>query len=395
MKRLLLIVILTLNATVAFSQQTLFLDKKYDETLALSKALKKPIVLFFYANWCPHCNAMKREVFTDSTVTALYRKEYICMGVDATTPYGNELKAKFKDKFKVSSFPTFAFLDDHENLLFCISAELNKNRFLATGTETLLPENQLPAIREAFNSDPSNPDKCLKYINLFKRTGLDATPIVQKYFNAVSPENKISGISWRIIYSGLNNFDTDEFKYILQNKEGFSKVADPSRVDKKILSTIEETFKPLIEKVDTIGYNKKRIVAESFKINKIDSLLYRLDLQIVSQTNNWKKYQRITSDNVERYSWNDTVLLYDICTTYYEMINDRRALLQAAEWSKHLLSLGITMDRYVITSKLLMKAKDYKQALEVAQKGKNYAEAMGFNSTEISAVMADIKKHTL
>lgn len=386
-----------LNAGLVFSQQkqTLFLDKKYDESLVVAKAQKKPLVVFFYANWCPHCNAMKREVFTDSTVTSFYRKNYICLGVDATTPYGNELKARFKDKFKVSSFPTFAYLDSNENLLYCISAEMNKERFLSTGTETLLPENQLPTAMEAYTNDPSNADKCLKYINMYKKTGLDATPIVQKYLNAVSPENKISGMSWRIIYNGLSNFDTDEFKFVLKNKEAFSKVADPSRVDKKIVSAISETFKPLIEKVDTLNYNKKRIVAESFKMNKVDSLLYHFDIQIVSQTNNWKKYQKITSDNVEKYSWNDTVLLYDICTTYYEMINDRKGILQAVEWSKHLLSLGATMDRYILTSRLLTKAKDYKQALEVAQKGKDFADGMGFNSTEISTLIADIKKRTL
>src|SRR4051812_43656601 len=110
MKNCILVLVMMLNIAAASGQkQTLFLDKSYDEALVLSKKEKKPIVIFFYANWCPHCNNMKNEVFTDSTVTALYRKNYVCMSVDATTSYGEELKTKFKDKFRVPSFPTFAF----------------------------------------------------------------------------------------------------------------------------------------------------------------------------------------------------------------------------------------------------------------------------------------------
>ena len=396
MKKLIFILILSLNTAAVFSQsQTLFLDKNYDQSLALSKSEKKPLAIFFYANWCPHCNVMKKEVFTDSTVTAFYRKNYICIAVDATTSYGEELKAKFKDKFKVPSFPTFAFLDNNENLLFCNNGEMKKERFLSTGNDVLQTENQLPYIRETFYNDFSNPDKCLKYITMIRKCGLDATPIAQKYFSTLNPENKITDISWRILSNGINDFDSEEFKFIIQNKEAFSKVASPSRVDKKIIYTISETLKPLAEKVDTINYEKKRIVAESFHIQKIDSLLYRFDIQVVSQTNNWKKYQKITSDNVEKFSWNDTVLLYDICTTYLEAINDKKGLLLAVSWSKHLLSLGDSIDRYILTSKLLMKLKDYKQALEFAQKGKTFADNLGLNSAEISSVIADIKKHNL
>ena len=393
-KKFILVFFLILNTSAVFSQtQTLFPDKKYDETLALAKAEKKPLIILFYATWCPHCNKMKKEIFTDSTVVAFYTKNFVRMAVDTESDYGKELKTKFHSKFRVNSFPAFVFLDSDETLLYCVSGELKKDDFISEGTNVLLPENQIPNMKKTFYDDFSNADKCLKYISTIKKAGIDATPITQKYLSKKTEEEKFTEINWKVFAYGINDFDTEEFKFVVKNKDAFAKVVSQKRVERKLLYTISETLKPFVDKVDTINYDKKRLVAEAFQMRKVDSLLYRLDIQIVSQTTNWKKYQKIILDNIEKYSWSDTVLLYDICTTYFEAINDKKGLLQAAEWSKHLLSLNESMDRYILTTKLFMKLKDYKQALEYAQKGKALADSLGLKGEEINTLLAEVQKH--
>ncbi|MGV3696076.1 thioredoxin family protein [Flavobacterium sp.] len=394
MNRIILLLFLTFTAS-AVSQQTLFIDKNYNETLALAKSEQKPLLIMFYANWCPHCNTMKKEIFTDGAVSDFYSENFLCMSVDTESAYGKELKTKFQNKFRINSFPTFAFLDPNENLLYCTAGEFKKEKFLSEGKDVLVQENQLPYIKNAFLTDTTNPDKCLKYIIAVRKAGFDATLIAQKYLNTVAPESKISEINWKIFSNGINNFDTEEFRYLVQNKEAFAKVSSPARVDKKIAYTISETLRPLVERMDTITYNKKRLAAQSLQIRKVDSLVYRFDIQLLSQTGEWKKYQKITTDNVEKFSWNDTVLLYDICTTYFQNITDKKGLQQAAEWGKRLIALNGTVDRYVVTSKLLMKLKDYKQAMEFAQKGKSFADGLGFKSAELDGLLADIKKQNL
>ena len=394
MKKIILSLLIAFNFT-AFGQQTLFTDKKYEETLALAKAENKPIVLMFYATWCPHCNTMKKETFTDQAVINFYTKNFVCMAVDSESESGKNLKNKFKDRFKVVSLPTFAFLDTNEKLLYCTSGEFKKDKFIAEGKDVLLPENQMGNIRTAFLNDVSNPDKCMKFIINLRKAGFDATSTAQKYLNTVAPESKISEINWKIYSNGINDFDTEEFKFLVQNKDDFAKVASASRVDKKILYTISETLKPLVDRVDTASYDKKRLIAQSYQIRKVDSLVYRFDLQLVPQTNNWKKYQKITSDNVERFSWNDATVLLDICNTYYQSVNDKKGLSQAFEWSKHLLSLGESIDKYIVASKLLMKMKDYKQAMAYVQKGKAFADGLGFKNQELNILSEEIKKHNL
>lgn len=394
LKRLILVLFLTLNA-MAYSQQTLFIDKKYDESLALSRAEKKPLLIMFYASWCPHCNTMKKEVFTDNEVANFYSQNFVCMAVDAESDYGKQLKVKFIDKFRVSSYPTFTFLDNNETLLYCTSGEFKKDKFLAEGKDILLPENQLPGVKKAFDSDVSNADKCLKYIIMYRKAGFDATAIAQQYIKTIKGEDKFTETNWKVYSNGINNFDTDEFRFIVQNKDAFAKVASPTRVEKKINYTISETLRPLIEKVDTISYDKKRLAALSFNNRKIDSLVYRSDMQIVSQTTNWKKYQKVTTDNVEKFSWRDSQALYEICNTYYETVKDKKGLLQAAEWSKHLLTLNQSIDNYVLTIKLLTKLKNYKEASVYAENGKAFADRLKLNNEELNNLVEDVKKHNL
>ena len=393
-KHFILVFLLSLSTSSVFSQkQTLFTEKKYNEALSLSKLEKKSLVILFYAKWCPHCNKMKNEIFTDSTVTNLYRKNFICMAADVDTQNSKDLRTKFINQFKVTSCPTFAFIDSNENLLYCTSGEFKKEDFILEGKDVLLVENQLPTIKKEFQNEISNPNKCLNIITV-RKAGLDATLITQKYFNTINEKERFSDINWKIFANGINNFDTDEFKFVVKNKEAFSKIVSPSRIDKKLLYTISETLKPYIETVDTINYDKKRLVAKSFQVRNIDSLVYRFDVQMLSQTENWRKYQAVNSANFEKFSWNDTVVLTDICNTYLEAINDKKGLLLAVNWSTHLLELSESKDRYVLKTKLLIKLKEYKQAAEVAKKGKTFVDGLGLNSDDINTLLEQIKKHT-
>lgn len=393
--RFLLIFFLSFTTSLVLGQkQMLFIDTKYEEALAVAKTEKKPLAMLFYTNWCPHCKKMKSEIFTDNEVVKFYQDNFVCMAVDADSAEGKDLRAKFISQFKVTSFPTFAFIDTSENLLYCNSGEFKKEAFIAEGTGVLMPENQLPNIKKAFESEPSNPDKCLKYIIALRLSNLDATPVAQKYFSTKTEEERFSEINWKVFSNGINNFDTPEFKFVIKNKEAFGKVVSPTRVDKKIAYTISEVLKSYADVSDTINYNKKRSVAQSFELRKIDSLIYAFDLQILSQTSNWKKYQKVTLDNVGKFSWNDTTTLFKICDTYLKEINEKKGLSQAVIWSKHLLSLNESKDKYILATKLLLKLKNYKQAAEMAQKGKSFVENVGFNADELNALLEQIKKQS-
>lgn len=372
-------------------KQTLFLDKNLDEVIKQSKIEKKPIVVMYYATWCVHCNKMKNDIFVDADVINFYNSNFICMAVDAESAEGTNLKNRFQSKFKVKSYPTFTFIDSNENLLSCISGEFKKDEFINEGKNALIPDNQFNNVKSKFNADVSNPDNCLKFITIARKAGFDATPITQKYLKTKTKEELFSELNWRIMANGINDIEADEIKLIAANQSEFAKVSSPTRVEKKLVFIASDNLKSYAELSDTINYNKKRPIAASFKIRKVDSLLFRFDLMIAERTTNWKKYETVALANVEKFAWKDSNTLIEISSTFLAFINDKNGINSAINWTKQALSLGESIEKYIIISKLYLKEKDIKNALEFAEKGKTTATNFGWKTDEIDKLITEIK----
>jgi thioredoxin-related protein len=376
----------------AFAQkQTLFLDKEYDAAIKQSKLEKKPIVVMFYATWCEHCKKMKNEIFIDTDVINYYNSNFICMAIDSESKEGTDLKNRFQSKFKVKFYPTFAYMDSNETLLNCVAGELKKEEFIKEGQIALNPESQYSTIKNQFYQDVSNADNCLKHIVFARKAGLDATPIAETYLKTKQEQDWISDLNWRIMANGINNIEAKEVQFINSHKEEFAKVSSPVRVEKKLVFLTVDNLKPLAELTDTINYFKLRPIAESFKIRKVDSLLFKFDLLICENATNWKKYQQTAETSVEKFAWKDSNALMQISTFYLTFIDDKKALLNAIIWSKQALLLGESLNKYALIAKLYIKQKEYKNALEYAQKGKLAATNYGWKSDEIDALLLEIK----
>lgn len=381
-------------STTTFAQnQTLFLDTNYDIALAQSKKENKPIALLFYAKWCSHCKKMKEEIFIDADVIKLFSTSYICLAVDAESAEGIALKNKLQSKFLVKSYPTFAFIDSNENLLYCISGEFKKDAFILEGTKALVPENQFNVVKDKFNADPSNAENCLRYIIITRKAGFDATSITQKYLKTKSEAELFTELNWKILANGINNIDAKEVPFIVAKKEEFAKVVTLSRIEKKLIYMVSDNLKPLADLGDTLHYNKKRPIAASFQIRKVDSLLFRYDLTINEYSQNWKNYKKTAEFSVDKFVWKDSYTLVNISNNYLAHLDDKKSLDLAVSWAKQALTLGESLDKYLLIVKLYAKEKDYTNAMLYANNAKTVATNFGWKTEELDKLLVDLKKH--
>jgi len=77
------------------------------EGLQLARDLQKPIVIDFYADWCPPCLALEKKFFSRSDIASLSEK-FVMIRVDATTE--TEEVKRVIDKYKVVGWPTVLLL---------------------------------------------------------------------------------------------------------------------------------------------------------------------------------------------------------------------------------------------------------------------------------------------
>ncbi len=97
--------------------------KSLSEAQELAKENGKKVMLFAEAEWCGYCQKMYKEVFPNQTVQDSLHKYFYPVKVDIESDQkivfnGSSLtKRQLARKFRVSSTPTFIFLDQDGNTI--------------------------------------------------------------------------------------------------------------------------------------------------------------------------------------------------------------------------------------------------------------------------------------
>ncbi|QSW89016.1 MULTISPECIES: thioredoxin fold domain-containing protein [Flavobacterium] len=362
----------------------------YKTALETAKTNGKPVFVMLFADWCPHCNLMKKEVFSDPSVMDFLNKNYVCIWKNIEKEEGTALK----NKFKTRSLPAFLFLDSNETLLYALKGEMKKQDFLAEANYALNPKFQLPYLEKEFLADPGNVTKFFTYLNTLKK-GADRTELsipTHIYLNTQSDQQLVTETNWRVIANGVTDIKSREFQYVLQHQKDFAAVASQNRVDRKIENIVTELLRPLVDGMDTVNYYKQREVAKSIRLQKTDSLVFKFDLTLAERTENWKFYKKVTSEDTEKLAWNDASFLKDIGQTYLKHIDDADDLKKSISWVKHSLELSDSFDGNLLAARLYNKIKDKKSALKYAKDAKAIGKEMGWNTNDVDTLLAELAK---
>ncbi|MCD0465459.1 thioredoxin family protein [Flavobacterium sp. ENC] len=363
-------------------------DTAYKTGLETARTANKPLFVMLYADWCPHCNLMKKEVFSDPAVMDFLKKNYVCLWKNIEKEEGKMLK----DKFNTKSLPTFLFLDANETLLYALKGEMKTAAFLTEATYALNPKMQLPYLEKEFLADASNATKFFAYLNTLKKgkDRTDLSPPTHLYLNTQSDAQLISETNWRVIANGVTDINSREFQYVLKHQKEFAAVASQNRVDRKLESIVSELLRPLVDNLDTVNYYKQREIAKSIRLQKTDSLVFKFDLTLAERTEKWQFYKKVTLEDIQKLVWNDASFLKDIGQTYLKHITDTDALKKSILWVKHSLELNDSYDGNLLTARLYTKIKDKKSALKYAEKAKVICTEMTWNTKDVDVLLAEL-----
>ncbi|WP_264550929.1 thioredoxin family protein [Flavobacterium sp. N2038] len=364
-------------------------DIPYQKVLETAKLQGKPLFVMLYADWCPHCNLMKKEVFSDPKVIEFLKKNYVCTWKNIEKEEGITLKNKFNTK----SLPTFLFIDPaNETLLYALKGEMKTPEFLTEANNALNPKLQLPYLEKIFLDDPSNSDKFFTYLNTLKK-GKDRTDLsipTHTYLNTQSDAQLVSETNWRVIANGVTDIKSREFQYVLNHQKEFAAVASQNRVDRKIESIVTELLRPLVDNLDTVNYYKQREVAKSIRLQKTDSLVFKFDLTLAERTEKWQFYKSVTLEDTQKLVWNDASFLKDIGNTYLKHIKDTESLKKSIFWVKHSIELNDSYDGNLLLARLYNKIKDKKLALQYAKDAKEICTEMTWSTKEVDTLLAEL-----
>lgn len=388
-KQAFIILLMLLSSTLKAQKPSInFIENDYKATLEKSKASNKTIFVMVYATWCTHCSKMKSTVLKDATVISFLNSNFINLMMDSETAIGKD----FMKKYNIKSFPVFLFLDEKETHLYSTSGEFTSEEFLAEAQKALNPNTQLPYLEKKVNDDIRNPENCLIYLNALRKS-IDSDKsddITAKYLAAQSKDQLITPINWKIVAFGVNNLDSKGFETIISNQNDFAKVASPKRVEAKIVSVVKKTLTQNMNHLDSISYSKNRILAKKLHLTKVDSLVFKYDLQMYEGIKSWKNYQQTTLESAQKLAWNDYSTINSISKICIEHISDREALKKAITWAKRSVELNTAAENTLLLARLYHKINDKKNAIENAQKAKAIITAMNWDSKDVDQFLKEL-----
>jgi len=78
----------------------------YDEALNLSARSGKPVMIYFWADWCTYCNKYRVETLSDSAVVKILGEDFVLLSIDV-----NNDQEGIASIYGVQVMPTTLFVD--------------------------------------------------------------------------------------------------------------------------------------------------------------------------------------------------------------------------------------------------------------------------------------------
>lgn len=370
-----------------FSQSSIsYSESGLNRALNRAKIENKPVLLWCYATWCPHCKTMKAEVFTNNEVADYFNKTFICVSQDMEKEEGIDLNKKLK----ITSFPTFVFYNSDGTTIYRVEGELKSEAFIQEGKNALTPKRQLPYLKLHFERDVSNSANCYEYLRALKKGGMDYSTVVKSYFATQSDRQLLSEINWMIISNGVTDITSREMQFVISHQTEFSTIASPARVKRKLDYLVKELLYPLVESTDTVNYHANRRLAAQIHFFSTDSLIFCFDLRIYQLTKNLNAYRETCLQSTKIYAWNNHTQLNDIAGIFLNNLSDKKALLNAEQWAQRSLALDEQYDTYMLCARLYLKLNNMKDAIAMASKAKNLSARYGWEGVEAEKLLNEL-----
>ena len=384
-----LLFLLLISGQISVAQTAIiFSENGLEAALEQGKAENKTVMVWCYASWCPHCKTMKETVFTNSQVAAFFSRYFVCTAQNMEKGVGIELHKELK----INSFPTFVFYNSKGEIVYRVEGEFKPAAFITEGNNALNPQKQLPWLKQQFEKDLSNSEKCFAYIRLLKKAGMDLSGPVNQYFATQTDKQLLSELNWQIFSNGISDFNSPVFRFVITHQKEFAQIASAERVKRKLVYEVKALLYPLVETLDTINYPQKRELAAQIQSYSTDSVIFNFDLKILEFSQNWEKYATSCLQFADKFAGNNHSQLYDIAGNFLKHIDSTGSLNQALSWAKRSLSLDETYDSYLLCARIYKKLNDTPNAVKMAENAKNLASKFGWEGTEAEQLLKELKQ---
>ncbi len=215
MKKLLLILLISLCNIVGFSQIKMF-DGSLDEAQKIAKAEGKTIMIMCSATWCGPCKAVERNVLTKEEFYGYINDKFIFIKhmLDIADP------DKLVERFNITAYPTFLFLNHKgEEVTRVLGATNNAQEFADHIKRCTQVENSHQWHKEEMSRNPSHTINYAIFLETQCGMKEKSSELLASFMAVEKIENIVTKENISFFLKKINRFDSPILKDLLQKIE--------------------------------------------------------------------------------------------------------------------------------------------------------------------------------
>jgi len=375
---LLFIFSMSASYTVAQNRSIEFNHGTFSEILAQAKKENKMIYIDCFTVWCGPCKWMAKNVFTNDTVADFYNKNFINAKIDMEKGEGIEIAKKYG----INAYPTLLYINGDGVQMHRICGAAPAKEFVEMGKDALSSDKQLASFTKKFNDGKTSAAIAKIYFGMLSNACQTFGSEANKYFENIKKEELYTRSNWEIIYSFVNDLNSNTFQTLEKEREAFAKLYTKDSVDAKIMDVYLNGMYNNMGKNNIKTYDVFKAKLRNLNIKNADKEILLADIQNDQRQQNWEAYSNNAVLYIENYNISDAGELNAFAWTFYEQVDNKEKLEKAASWAKKAVE---TINNYALNDthaavlfKLGKKAEAQaaaEKAIELAKKEEADASA--------------------
>lgn len=310
---------------IKFEQDT------FQNILTKAKKEKKLVFLDAFASWCGPCKMLERNIFPQKEVGDFYNTNFINAHFDMEKGEGISIARKYG----INSYPTLLFIDGDGVIIYKTSGYMSVPEFINIGKSAINPENKIENKIAKFNEGESDPEFLIDLIkNTYSTDFSFAKKVAERYFLHKKPSELTKEDAGLLLYFTKSTEDAN-FKYLTDNKTEVLKfipenVLNDFEKQMKLTTVFTKAIDEKSQKIDEPFLTSELVKILGDKEGKVLSSKIRLDYYFSNK--NYNDYQKAAIEYYQDTAPYDAVELNDAAWNFFLYVEDKEALLQAANW---------------------------------------------------------------
>lgn len=255
-----------LTKPLSAQEQGIRFDKSKNWKEVVEKATRenKYIYMDVMATWCPPCQMMVRNVFTQEEVGDFYNEHFICVKLqtDKTSKDDEYVKSWYADaeridrEFNIRSLPTSLYFNPRGELVHVVVGAIpTAKEFVETGKVALDESQQILTRLKKYEQGERDVEFLYELsVDLKYNVGdmKNAVKVANAFWQTITPEEQLLPKGIRYAADFLVNVDDTLFNFFLAHEKEIDAVLGKRAAESKVMRLIERRFvTPLLK--DTIN----------------------------------------------------------------------------------------------------------------------------------------------